>query len=257
MSNIWAIDKGSDMNIKFKPAGKVDMVFRRKPEASGENAKPYDRAHPPTSFDDGRLRQPTDVAWDPQGNTYIADGYVNSRVGKVDRNGRWVKSWGKRGSAPGEFNTVHGIAADAKGNIYVADRSNRRVQVFDGEGTFLRQFQIDVPYDPKTVPVIGNIPDLKAPGGGGLNAPGAPWTVCIPPGKDVLYVADSWPGRIYKLTLDGKVLGYLGRAGKMPKEFGWIHELACPSENELYTAEIVNWRVQKLILHPTTAQQTR
>ena len=84
---------------------------------------------------------------------------------------------------------------------------------------------------------------------------GAPWAVCITPGPNqVLYAADAFPGRIYKLTLDGKILGVLGRAGKQPKQFGWIHEIACPSENELYVAEILNWRVQKLLLHPEKSQ---
>ena len=81
---------------------------------------------------------------------------------------------------------------------------------------------------------------------------GAPWAICItPPGPNqVLYSADAVPGRIYKVSLDGKVLGVLGDAGKQAKEFGWIHEIACPSENELYVAELLNWRVQKLTLHP-------
>ena len=61
---------------------------------------------------------------------------------------------------------------------------------------------------------------------------------------------DAFPGRIYKLSLDGKVLGWLGKSGHQPKQFGWIHEIACPSENELYVAEILNWRVQKLTLKP-------
>ena len=82
-------------------------------------------------------------------------------------------------------------------------------------------------------------------------SPGAPWAVCITPGPNqVLYAADAYPGRIYKVSLDGKILGVLGKAGKQPKQFGWIHEIACPSENELYVAEILNWRVQKLQLHP-------
>jgi len=81
--------------------------------------------------------------------------------------------------------------------------------------------------------------------------PGAPWAVCINPGGvQYLFVADAYPGRIYKLSLDGKVLGWLGGSGKQLKQFGWIHELACPSETELYTAELLNWRVQKLTLHP-------
>jgi hypothetical protein len=84
--------------------------------------------------------------------------------------------------------------------------------------------------------------------------PGAPWALCITPrrsdGKQFLYVADAWPGRIYKLSLDGKVLGWLGGAGKQLQQFGWIHEIACPAENELYVAELLNWRLQKLTLHP-------
>ena len=86
---------------------------------------------------------------------------------------------------------------------------------------------------------------------GGTFAPGSPWAICIaPPPHQVLYSADAWPGRIYKLSLDGKVLGVLGRSGKQLKQFGWIHAMACPSENTLYVAELLNWRVQKLILKP-------
>jgi hypothetical protein len=82
-------------------------------------------------------------------------------------------------------------------------------------------------------------------------SPGAPWTICItPPPNQVLFTSDAFPGRIYKLSLDGKVLGMFGQAGKQPGDFGWIHEIACPSENELYVAEILNWRVQRLILEP-------
>ena len=194
------------------------------------------------------------MTWDSAGNTYISDGYINSRIAKVDKNGNWIKSWGERGNKPGEFNTPHSIAADARGNIYVADRGNRRIQVFDGDGAFLREIKIDVPYDESARPAIGKKPDLaklEAAGGPLTMAPGAPWTVCITPGPNqVLYTSDAWPGRIYKLTLDGKVLGVLGESGKQLKQFGWIHEIACPSENVLYVAELLNWRVQKLILHP-------
>jgi sugar lactone lactonase YvrE len=189
------------------------------------------------------------VAWDPQGNAFIADGYGNSRVVKVDKNGRWVKTWGERGSGPGQLNTPHSIAADAKGNIYVADRGNRRIQVFDSEGTLLRQFTIDVPFAGEPNIMLGSMPGT--PGGGATMASGAPWAVCISPGAtQYLYVADAVPGRIYKVTLDGKVLGTIGEAGKELKQFGWIHELSCPSENSLYVAELLNWRMQKLTLHP-------
>jgi sugar lactone lactonase YvrE len=161
-------------------------------------------------------------------------------------------SWGGPGTGPSQFNTVHSIAADAKGNIYVADRANRRIQVFDGEGKLENIIKIDVPYDANTQPAIGNKVDLsKCSTEGGTFCPGAPWSLCItPPPNQVLYAADSHPGRIYKLTLDGKVLGVLGESGKQLKQFGWVHEMACPSENVIFTAEILNWRVQKLILHP-------
>ena len=103
---------------------------------------------------------------------------------------------------------------------------------------------------PDAKPAIGKIPD-EAMIAAGTFAPGAPWAICItPPPHQVLYSSDGWPGRIYKLSLEGKVLGMLGGSGKQLKQFGWIHALACPSENVVYAAELLNWRVQKLILKP-------
>jgi hypothetical protein len=196
------------------------------------------------------FRQVTDMAWDAAGNTYISDGYINSRIAKVDKDGNWIKSWGEPGSEPGQLNTPHSIAVDAEGRVYVADRGNRRIQVFDGEGKVLRQIVIDVPVNPSARPAIGKKPDLPITGNQAM-APGAPWTVCItPPPNQVLYSSDGYPGRIYKLSLDGKVLGVLGESGKQPKQFGWIHEIACPSESVLFVGELLNWRVQKLLLEP-------
>lgn len=244
--NIWVADKGSDLVIKFKPDGHVAMVFGRKQEASDEGTGPLKHPKPPLPPVDGMFGQVTDMAWDATGNTYISDGYINSRVGKVDKDGNWIKSWGEPGDQPGQFNTPHSIAVDAQGRVYVADRGNRRIQVFDPDGKFLRQITIDVPVDPDARPAIGNRPTQTT-----TMSPGAPWTVCITPGPNqVLYTSDAFPGRIYKLTLDGKILGVLGQSGKQLKQFGWIHEIACPSENELYVAELLNWRVQKLILEP-------
>ena len=245
--NIWVTDKGSDMVIKFNPAGRVVMVFGRKQEASDEGTGPLKHEHPPLAPVDGMFRQVTDVAWDSAGNTYISDGYINSRVAKVDKDGNWLKSWGEPGNGPGQFNVPHSIAVNAQNNVYVADRGNRRIQVFDTEGNFLRQFTIDVPVDPNARPAIGAKPTSTT----GTMAPGSPWAICITPGpKQVMYVSDAFPGRIYKVTLDGHVLGAFGQSGKQLKQFGWIHEMACPSENELYVAELLNWRVQKLILQP-------
>ena len=240
----------SDMVIKFDPEGRVVMVFGRKQEASDEGTEPLKHPKPPLPPVDGMFRQVTDMAWDQAGNTYISDGYINSRIAKVDKNGNWLKSWGEPGDKPGQFSVPHSIAVDAKGNVYVADRGNRRIQVFDGEGNFLRQITIDVPFDPNARPAIGPKP-AQSPSANGTMQAGSPWAICItPPPNQVLYSSDAWPGRIYKLSLDGKVLGMLGQSGKQLKQFGWIHAMACPSENVLYVAELLNWRVQKLILKP-------
>ena len=243
--NIWVVDKGSDMIVKLTPAGRVAMVFGRKKEASDE-AVPWTRVTPPRAHVDGQFRQPTDVTWDTQGNIFISDGYINSRVAKFSKDGDWVKSWGEKGTKDGEFDTPHSIASDARGNIYVADRGNGRIQVFDPNGTFLRSIVVKVPPPADARPAIGNPP---SPTVTGTQAPGAPWALCITPGPNqVLFMSDAFPGRIYKLSLEGQVLGVLGRSGKQAKQFGWIHEIACPSANELYVAELLNWRVQKLTL---------
>ncbi len=245
--NIWVADKGSDMVIKFNPEGRVVMVFGRKQEASDEGTEPLKHPKPPLPPVDGMFRQVTDMAWDSAGNTYISDGYVNSRIAKADKDGVWLKSWGEPGDKPGQFNIPHSIAVDAQNNVYVADRGNRRIQVFDTDGKFLRQITIDVTAPADARAAIGAKPTPNT----GTMAPGAPWTLCITPGPNqVLYTSDAYPGRIYKLSLDGKLLGMLGKAGKQPGQFGWIHSIACPSENELYIAEILNWRVQKLVLEP-------
>ena len=250
--NIWVTDKGSDMVVEFNPAGQVAMVIGRKQEASDEDTGPRKHPNPPLPPIDGQFRQVTDITWDTAGNGYISDGYINSRIGKVSPQGVWLGSFGEPGDKPGQFNTPHSIAIDAKNNIYVADRGNRRIQVFDTSGKLDHVITIDVPYDPATVPVMGPIPNQHPPVGTAQTfVAGAPWTVCITPGPNqVLYASDSYPGRIYKMTLDGKLLGVLGTGGRMLKQFGWIHEMACPSENTLYVAELLNWRVQKLTLHP-------
>src|SRR5579859_4582661 len=156
--NLWAVDKGSDMIIKFNPEGRVVMVFGRKKEASDDGAEAWKHPRPPLPAINGQFRQPTDVTWDTQGNIFISDGYINSRVAKYDKNGDWVKQWGSPGSGPGELNTPHSIASDAQGNIYVADRGNRRIQVFDHDGNVLREIKIDVPAPVDAQPWMGARP---------------------------------------------------------------------------------------------------
>ena len=217
--NIWCVDEGANMVIEFNPEGRVIMTIGRRAEAV-EAARPADAPIPPARRD--AFNRPTDIIWDTAGNGYISDGYNNSRVAKVDKDGNWVTAWGKRGTDPGDFHTPHSIAIDAQNRVFVGDRENNRIQVFDTDGKFLKQFT--------------NV--------------GAPWAICITPGpKQVLYSSDSRPGKIYKMDLDGNILGVFGTAGKRPGQFGWVHEMACPTENTLWVAEILNWRVQKLTLH--------
>ena len=245
--NIWAVDKGSDMVVKFNPAGRVDDGVRTPPRIGRRRNRTVGTAGPAaraTSMACSASR-PT---WRGirTGNIYISDGYINSRVAKYDRNGDWVKSWGERGTGPGQFRLPHAIAIDRNDNVYVGDRSNRRIQVFDADGQFLRMFTIDVPPPPGTRPVNGNTPT----GAALANTIGAPNSICITPGAESGDVRrrEHVPGRLFKVSLDGKVLGVIGRSGRQLKQFSGVHQLACPSEREVYAAETSNWRVQKLIL---------
>ena len=277
--NIWVVDKGSDMIIKFNQEGHVLMVFGRKGEGSHFQTppdyastmagllrragvpgvsppSPNTARNPVPVHQDGYFDQPTDVTWDAEGNAYFTDGYINSRVAKVSARGEWLASWGSFGKGPGEFDVPHGAAVAPNGELFVADRGNRRIQVLDSKtGKFVRQIVIDVPVPPGSKPAIGGAPRDLTTGG---TAPGAPDALCMTPGPNpVLFAADLFPGRVYKVALDGKVLGVFGKSGKQLGEFGWIHGIACPSENEIYVAELLNWRVQKLVAKGGTTRSSR
>jgi len=237
--NIWAVDEGTNMIIKFTPDGRVAMVLGRRPEAVyGLSARapgaPLPPPEPPLPYEFSR---PTDVGFDAAGNIFVTDGYGNSRVVKFDKNGRFIKEAGALGSQRGQLNLPHTMAMDANGNVYVGDRSNARVQVFDNDLT------VKAIYDN-----VGN-----------------PWAICISPGPhQYLFVSNSIPdnglaqyrditGEIYKMELDGTILGKFGKAGKQPGEFSTVHEIDCRNPNELFVSEITAWRVQKIILRPQPA----
>ena len=236
--NIWVVDEGSSMVIKFDPAGRILLTLGRKPEAvrvpageAGEGGGPGGRGGLPGAGVGGdNFNRPTDVAWDAAGNIFVSDGYGNSRVAKFDKNGSFIKSWGSKGTGPGQFDLLHTIAVDPQGNVYVGDRSNKRIQVFDNDGNFKTQYT--------------NV--------------GAPYAICISAGAHpYLYTSNSNPstsmdnGEIYKMELDGRILGKFGKAGKLIKELGTVHEIDCRNPNEIFAGELTNWRVQKLVLHPT------
>ena len=242
---IWAVDSGSDMLMKFDQQGRVVMTFGRKPEAVDVPAMPPEYEPPPNPGRDpfgGRgvgsgelgdgLNRPSDVAFDSKGNIFIADGHggnSNYRVIKFTKEGVFVKTWGFKGNGPGQFQWPSAIVIDARDMVYVADKGNRRIEVFDDDGNFKTQYQ-------------------------GVGFPAA---MCITPGAhQYIYVSNSNEptnlenGEIYKMELDGTLVGKFGKAGKGPKEFGSVNSLDCRSENELTVGELLNWRVQKVTLHP-------
>jgi len=225
--NIWVVDQMSNMVIKFDPQYRVALLLGRKAESVNvpeRPARPGDGAGQPTDL----FNRPTDVAWDAAGNIFVADGLGNSRIAKFDKDGKFIKSWGKKGAANGEFANVRSIAVDAQGNVYAADGGNQRIEVFDNDGNFKSAF-----------PGVGNAQAL-----------------CLTKGANpLLYVSNSNPpddidrdGEIYRMRLDGTVTGKFGRAGKLPKEFGTVNAIDCRTDNTLYVGEIGNLRVQKLLL---------
>jgi len=229
--NIWVVDRYSSMVMKFDPQGRVAMLLGRKPESVDVPSSPdTGRGTPPGSGQQSDLFQsPTDVAWDADGNIFVADGIGNARIAKFTRDGVFVKSWGARGTGQSEFKSAHGVAVDANGNVYVGDRGNNRIQVFDNNGTYKSS----------------------------ITTGGDPEAICISPGAhQYLFSSNSNPvndldrgGEIYKLELNGTVVGKFGQAGKGPKDFGSVNAIDCRNPSALYVAEAGNWRVTKVDLH--------
>jgi hypothetical protein len=244
--NLWVVDKGTNSVMKFNPAGYVTMNLGRRPEGPDDPADNYhrgSRGEPPVHRD-GYFGGPTDVAWDANDNIYISDGYVNSRVAKLDKNGNWLKSWGTRGREPGQLNIPHNLVVDRQGTVYVADRSNRRIQVFDGEGNLKGNYKLNAAYDKNMQPTLGN--KLKEPPDDGDAG-----VLCITDGPtQYLFASDMLPGRVYKLALDGTILGTFGESGRQPGQFNWVHALSCRTESTVYVADMNNWRLQKFVLQP-------
>jgi len=228
--NVWMTDEGSNMIVKFNPQGQVLMVLGRKPEAIDflerftERGEKVEERFPAGNV--GTFNRPTDVTWDSEGNIFVADGYNNSRVVKLAKDGTWLKSLGTRGAGPNQFNTVHAITADAKNNIYVADRGNRRIQVFDPDLT--------------PVKILSNV--------------GAPWTMCTTPasgGSPQYLFSGDGNGKLYKLDMNGNLVGWAQTSQGHGQTGCLIHELHCESENVVYKGDCSTWTVEKITIKGT------
>jgi len=198
--NIWTTDVGSHVVLKLSPEGRVLLAFGRM-RIPGD-----DTAH---------FNQPTDIAFDSEGNVYITDGYGNSRVLKFNKAGNLVTGWGMKGSQPGQFDLPHTIAVDGD-RVYVGDRDNERVQIFDTNGRFLKEWRhVGHPF--------------------GLFATA----------DHLIYECDAIAGKILKLDRDGKILGSFQLSATERRLDG--HEICVARDGSIFIAEVTNWRAMKLV----------
>ena len=205
--HIWAIDRSSQQLIEFTHDGKTLV------RAIGEKGI--------AGNDDKHFGRPTDIAWLPDGTFFVSDGYDNSRVVKFDKNGKFVKAWGTKGTEPGQFNRPHSVAVDAKRRVYVADRLNRRIQIFDENGNFIEQWRGFV----------------------------SPVRVIVTQDQSV-WVLDLGAARLAKYDPNGKLLTYWGTAGKFPGGFVDAHDFAVDPEGNVYISNGHGHRFDKYVPKP-------
>jgi DNA-binding beta-propeller fold protein YncE len=211
--NIWTTDDGSHLVLKLDPAGNVLLVLGRINTAAEAN---------------WLFNRPADVAFAKNGDIYVADGYGNSRVVKFDREGNFLKAWGKYGTGTGEFNLPHSVAVDNQGRVYVGDRENQRIQIFDPEGKFIEQWT-------------------------GI---GYPYGLVITPDQHV-WMVDGGYDRIVELDQNGKILGAFGEPGHQPGQLAWPHFMAMGPDQTIYVAEVLNWRLQVFGRTAPTGKMTK
>lgn len=230
--NLWVIDTQSHTVRKFSADGKPLMTIGT-PDQAGED---------PT-----HMNQPNDVAFAPNGNIYVSDGYGNDRVAVFDRNGKFVRAWGKLGTGPGEFSQPHSIAVDSRSRVYVADRNNSRIQVFDPAGKFLAEWKnVITPWyivitKNDEIYVCGSSPTRWS------EVPTAQAMLATPPKDQVLLKFDT-EGRIKLLAVFPK-----GENGKeKPGDLNWVHTMDVASDGTIYFGDVQGRRAQKFVPVGTT-----
>src|SRR5580692_11806567 len=212
--NLWYVDAADDIIYRFDSAGRTVGTLGTNPEPWTWLTHVIEHAAPGKAS----FYQETDIGWSKDGSMFVSDGYGNSRVVKFDKDGNFVKAWGERGTQPGDFNTPHSLVVDNSDVVYVADRGNSRIQVFDTDG------------NQKAV----------------WNLPTAPWALCLTSGPNqVMFVGSV--GRVYKMDLNGKILGAFGRPGRMEGTIDSVHGIACPDERTIYIANLYASRIDKWI----------
>ena len=211
--HVWLTDVGLHQVFKFTHDGNLLLTL-------GERGKP--------GADASHFNLPTDVAVLPDGSFYVSDGYRNTRVVKFAADGRFESEWGGKGDAPGQFNLPHGIAVDARGRVFVCDRTNSRLQVFDARGKFLTQWK---------GPHIGR-----------------PYGVDVGPDGHIYLIDGGDPsaqpaerGKAVELDGEGRVLDTFGSSGKGPGQFQMGHDIAVAPDGAVYVAEGAGRRVQKFV----------
>jgi DNA-binding beta-propeller fold protein YncE len=190
------------------------------------------------------MREPNDVAIASNGDLYVSDGYGNDRVIVYDKNGKFVRTWGKLGAGPGEFSQPHSIAMDSRDRVYVADRNNSRIQIFDKEGKFLTEWKnIITPWylmitKSDDIYVVGSSPMLWAEVGPAQAQNG----IATPPRDQILLKLDA-EGRIKQLTVFPK--GANGQ--EKPGDLNWVHGMDIAADGSIYFADVQGRRAQKFV----------
>ena len=215
--NIWATDVGAHTVLKISPQGQVLQTLGEKGQAGDWDASTH------------RFREPNDIAIAANGDLFITQGHTpgagrggvaqNPGILKFDKNGNFIKRWGGKGTEPGKFDVAHGIAIDAKGQVWATDRENQRIQIFDQDGKFIRE----------------------------IKYAGLPCSVDI--GSQYIYMVNGFAGQVVRMDLDGKVLAAVGKTGPVGAvgEFGEAHFVAVSPRGEIYVADSVNRAVQKFV----------